>query len=106
MAKALFDGLQATVASADAAVEEAELLAAAWESSQGIPSMQRAFDGYAGAITAMALSDPGHLAAWQQLRGRVAQTGAMLLTWYAGHDAFARTRQRLLKLNIMPGMTL
>ncbi len=105
LAAALFDGLQASVASADVAMEEAELLAAGWESIQGIPALQRAFDAYVDAITTMGLPQPGYLAAWQQLRGRLAQTGAMLLTWSAGRPAFDRARQRLLDLDILPGIS-
>lgn len=105
LAAALFEGLQAPVASADAAMEEAELLAAGWESMQGIPALQRAFDAYAAAISTMGLPEPGYLAAWQQLRGRLAQTGALLLSWSAGRPAFDRARQRLLDLNILPGMS-
>ncbi|NWF81631.1 MAG: hypothetical protein HXY37_16545, partial [Chloroflexi bacterium] len=105
LAAALFEGLQAPVASADAAMEEAELLAAGWESMQGIHALQRAFDAYAAAISAMGLPQPGYLAAWQELRGRLAQTGALLLAWGAGRPAFDRTRQRLLELSILPGMS-
>lgn len=103
LAAALFDGLQAPVANADAAAEEADLLASGWESSQGIPAMQRAFDGYIDALTAMKPSAPGQFGAWVRLRQRVAQTGAMLLAWSSGHAVFAHTRRRLLGLNILPG---
>jgi len=105
LAAALFEGLQAPVASADAAMEEAELLAAGWESIQGIPALQRAFDAYAAAISTMGLPQPDYLDAWQELRGRLAQTGALLLAWSAGRPAFDRTRQRLLDLNVLPGMS-
>ncbi len=103
LAAALFEGLQAPVASADAAMEEAELLAVGWESMQGIHALQRAFDAYAAAISTMGLPQPGYLAAWQELRGRLAQTGALLLAWSAGRPAFERTQQRLLELSILPG---
>lgn len=103
LAAALFDGLQAPAANADAATEEADLLATVWEPAQGIPSLQRAFDGYIDALTAMKPSAPGQLGAWLRLRQRVARTGAMLLAWSSGRAAFARTRQRLLDLNVLPG---
>jgi hypothetical protein len=103
LAAALFDGLQASVAGADVAAEEAELIASGWESSQGIPAMQRAFDGYVEALNSLKLSGAGRLEVWLRLRQRVAQTGAMLLAWSAGRAAFARTRQRLLDLNVLPG---
>ena len=105
LADALFDGLQASVAKADAATQEAELLADGWELSQAIPSYQRAFDGYVEAVTAMGKVEPGYLDAWIRLRERVAETGAHLLTAPASQDAFARTRQRLVELNILPWMT-
>lgn len=103
LAAALFDGLQAPVANADAVAEEADLLASGWEASRGIPAMQRAFDGYIDALTTMKPAAPGQLGAWLRLRQRVAQTGALLLAWSAGRTACARTRQRLLDLNVLPG---
>lgn len=105
LAEALFGGLQALVANADAATEEAELFTVGWESSQAIPSWQRALEGYCEAITTMGPPEPGYGDARQRLRERVAETGANLLTLYAGHAEFARTRQRLLELNVLPGMT-
>jgi hypothetical protein len=106
LAEALFDGLQAPVASADAAAEEAELLASGWEPLQAVPSWQRALDRYVDVLSAMESDPPAgpseprdELA---RLRGRVAETAARLLTQYAGHDAFTRVQRQLIELNMYP----
>lgn len=105
VANALFDALEAPVALADAAMEEADLLASGWESSQAVPPLQRALDKYIEAITTLGIPEPGYLDAWQRLRRRVAQASA-LLSATAGHECVKQTRQKLIQLNIMPGMTV
>lgn len=106
VANALFDALEAPVAEADAAMEEADFLASEWESSQAVPSLQRALDKYIEAITALGVPTPGYLAAWQRLRSRVAQAAAALLSATTGYQSLAKTQQKVSELNIMPRMTV
>jgi hypothetical protein len=105
LATVVFDELEATVASADAAMEEADILAINWESAQALPSLQRALNKYIEAIVAMGVPEPGFLDAWQRLRRRIAHASAALLSSCGSHESIACTRQRLVDLNIMPGMT-
>lgn len=102
LATALFDALEAPVASAEAAMEEADLLATNWEATQAVPALQHAFDGFVGAFTAMGTPQGGYLQPWQQLRQRIAYAGTTLAAVSGSPRAVARVQEQFTALK-MPG---
>ena len=106
LANALFEALEAPVAIADAAMEEAALLTEGWEAAQAMPSLERALDGYVAAFQAMGTPQGGYLDAWRRLRGRIAMAGAARLGSWRGSEDLQQIQQRLMDLGVMPGMAV
>lgn len=106
LANALFEALEAPVAIADAAMEEAALLTEGWEAAQAMASLERALDGYIEAFQAMGTPQGGYLDAWKRLRGRIAMAGTARLGSWRGSEDLQQVHQRLIDLNILPGITV
>ena len=77
----MFEGLEAPAACADAAFEEAALLAAGWESTSAVPSLVRAYGTYRQLLTEgdAPLLEPDLVDARRRLRNRLARCA--ILCW-------------------------
>jgi hypothetical protein len=101
LASAIFEGLDAPVALADVAMEEADLVAANWEASEAAPLYQVALDRYVGVLLAMGIPRDEFLAAFMKLRQRALHASAHLAAAAAGRDTVARIRQQLIAAKIL-----
>jgi hypothetical protein len=104
--RAVFEGLAAPAACADAGFEEAELIAAAWERGSAVPSLVGAFDGYRQLLAereAMLLAS-GFIDARSSLRNRLARSAAVLLAASAQYPAaVGRIRTQVVEAGIALG---
>lgn len=103
LARAVFEGLDAPAACADAAFQEAEVLEAVWEPASAAPSLSRAFEGYRRLLTDTGPPDPGNLEAWWQARNRLARAAARQLASATNLAAVERTRDQLTELGALSG---